>query len=229
MNRYSKIFEKDKREIVLLKSFPCKWGRCSFCDYIDDNSLDEELNNRVNFDALSNITGEFGVLEVINSGNIFELPELTLKEIKGIISSKRIYKLYFESHWIYKNRINEMRNYFGIETIVKTGIETFDKDFRENRLIKGFNYKDLAELKLYFDSVCLMVGIEGQSKESISRDIQIAMENFKHFTVNVYVNNSTKIKADEKLIRWFQDEFYWLNSVEKCDILWVNTDFGVGD
>ena len=37
MERYSRILEKDKREIVLLKSRPCIWGKCSFCDYIEDN------------------------------------------------------------------------------------------------------------------------------------------------------------------------------------------------
>ena len=43
--RYSKIENKNKREIVLLKSFPCKYGKCKFCNYIEDNSTDEELNN----------------------------------------------------------------------------------------------------------------------------------------------------------------------------------------
>ena len=38
MIRYSKISDKNEREIVLLKSRPCNWGRCIFCDYKDDNS-----------------------------------------------------------------------------------------------------------------------------------------------------------------------------------------------
>ena len=42
MDRYSKIINKNSREIVLLKAFPCVWGKCSFCDYIDDNGKDEE-------------------------------------------------------------------------------------------------------------------------------------------------------------------------------------------
>ena len=36
MERYSTIDEKYKREIVLLKARPCKWGKCRFCDYIED-------------------------------------------------------------------------------------------------------------------------------------------------------------------------------------------------
>ena len=34
MERYSVITEKNRREIVLLRAFPCAWGKCSFCDYI---------------------------------------------------------------------------------------------------------------------------------------------------------------------------------------------------
>ena len=68
----------------MLKGKPCKWGKCSFCDYIEDNSTDEDLNDKINFDILSNITGEYGVLEVINSGNVFELSQKTLNYIKEI-------------------------------------------------------------------------------------------------------------------------------------------------
>ena len=49
--RYSKITDKNQREICLLKAFPCAWGKCAFCDYIEDNSRDEAgmiaLNNQV--------------------------------------------------------------------------------------------------------------------------------------------------------------------------------------
>ena len=38
MERYSRITNKNEREIVLLKAKPCAWGKCRFCDYIDDNS-----------------------------------------------------------------------------------------------------------------------------------------------------------------------------------------------
>ena len=91
--RYNKIKDKHQREIVLLKSFPCKYGKCSFCNYIEDNSLNEEEIDRVNFEVLKEITGEYGVLEVINSGSVFELTPKTLAEIKRIVIEK-ILKLY---------------------------------------------------------------------------------------------------------------------------------------
>ncbi len=50
--RYNKITDKHQREIVLLKSFPCKYGKCSFCNYIEDNSLDEKEIDAVNMEVL---------------------------------------------------------------------------------------------------------------------------------------------------------------------------------
>ncbi len=229
MERYSKIINKTKREIVLLKGRPCKWGKCSFCDYISDNSTDDIESNKLNFEILSKVTGEFGALEVINSGNIFELPRATIEKIRELIKIKHIHTLFFESHWIYRKKIKALREYFNIKCIVKTGLESFNTNFRENILVKGFSHNSIDELKSYFDSVCLMVGIKGQTKESISLDIKLAMDNFNHFTVNVFVNNTTSIKADPGLISWFTKEYSWLNNQSNCDVLWVNTDFGVGD
>ena len=81
MERYNKITNKNPREIVLLKGKPCAWGKCRFCDYIDDNSRDIDTINDLNYEILSRVTGELGVLEVINSGSCFELPKETSKSI----------------------------------------------------------------------------------------------------------------------------------------------------
>ena len=64
MDRYSEITNKNQREIVLLKGFPCIWGKCSFCDYIDDNSNLEEEMNKLNLKVLKNVTGKYGVLGI---------------------------------------------------------------------------------------------------------------------------------------------------------------------
>ena len=228
MDRYSKITKKFPREIVLLKGSPCKWGKCSFCDYIEDNSTDMADNHRVNSEVLSQVTGEFGVLEVINSGNIFELPKATIDQIKRLIVEKNIKEIFVEAHWIYRKKLEGLRNELGIKVRVKTGLESFHKEFREDYLVKGFDHEDIEELKRYFDSVCLMVGIKGQTKAMISEDIQLAMDHFDHFTVNIFVDNTTAIKADLELQKWFQETYGWLEDAPKCEILWVNTDFGVG-
>ena len=201
MDRYSEVTNKNQREIVLLKAFPCKWGKCSFCDYILDNSNDEEEINKLNFEVLENITGKYKVLEVINSGSCFEIPKATLLKIKEIVKEKKIEKLFFESHWIYKKKIQQMRDFFDIPITFKIGVETFDYDFRNNFLNKNAKFETVEELKKYFDSPCIMVGIKGQTREMIDRDMDIVLNNFDHATINVFVNNSSQVERDEELVK----------------------------
>lgn len=229
MDRYSEINNKNKREIVLLKGFPCKWGKCSFCDYTLDNDNDEYDMNRLNFEVLENVTGKYKVLEVINSGSCFELPKNTLDRIKSIIIEKNIDKLFLESHWCYKNRLDEMRRFFNIPIIFKTGVESFDYNFRNNFLKKNAKFKTVDELKTYFDSPCMMVGIKGQTKEMIDKDMDIVLNNFEHATINVFINNTSSIKRDEELVTWFKEKYKFLDENEKIEVLYNNTDFGVGE
>ncbi len=229
MDRYSEITNKNQREIVLLKAFPCKWGKCSFCDYILDNSNDEEEINKLNFEVLENITGKYKVLEVINSGSCFEIPKATLLKIKEIVKEKKIERLFFESHWIYKKKIQQMRDFFDIPITFKIGVETFDYDFRNNYLNKNARFETVEELKEYFDSPCIMVGIKGQTKEMIDRDMEIVLNNFDHATINVFINNSSSVKRDEELVKWFVEKYKFLMDNPKIEVLINNTDFGVGD
>lgn len=229
MDRYSTIENKNQREIVLLKGFPCIWGKCSFCDYIDDNSdLEDEINN-INFEVLDNITGKYKVLEVINSGSCFEIPKATLIRIKKIIKEKKIEKLFLESHWCYKNKLQEMRDFFEIPIIFKIGVETFDYNFRNVVLNKNARFKSVEELKEYFDSPCMLVGIMGQTKEMIDNDMNIILNNFNHATINVFVNNTTDIKRDEDLVAWFIEKYKFIDENTDFEVLYNNTDFGVGD
>ena len=229
MERYSHILEKDKREIVLLKSRPCIWGKCSFCDYIEDNDVNQNENRKINDEVLNNVTGQYGVLEVINSGSFFELPDETIERIYKIIGEKKIKRLYIEAHYLYKKKIKALREKFKIEIIVKTGIETFNDEMRNNVLNKNVHFDKIEEILEDFDSPCLMVGIQGQNKEMIRKDIEILTKYFDHGTINIYRNNSTPIKRDEELIKWFDEEYHDLKNDKKYDYLGIPTDFGVGD
>jgi hypothetical protein len=227
INRYSKILNKTKREIVLLKAKPCKWGKCIFCDYINDNEVDEDYIDEVNLEVLKNVTGEFQVLEVIDSASVFELTDKTMVAIKKVVDEKNIKRLFFEAHWIYRHRLDEIRDYFGVPITFKTGVETFDNEFRENYLKKGASFTTWQEVKKYFDSPCIMVGIKGQTKESIARDMEI-IKNFDHATVNIFEENSTDVKRDDELVKWFYENYRYLEDDPKVDILFNITDFGVG-
>ena len=228
MERYNEITNKNQREIVLLQGRPCAWGKCIFCDYIADNSKDEDAMVRLNHEVLSRVTGKYGVLEVINSGSCFELPEETLDEIAKVIREKKIQKLFFEAHWIYRHKLEEMRARMGVPIIFKIGVETFDYDFRQRVLNKHADFREPGEVAEYFDSPCLMVGIQGQTKDMIRYDIDCLKRYFKLGTVNVYNNNTTPIRRDQALVDWFMDEYQWLMEDPAVEVLYEITDFGVG-
>ena len=74
-----------------------------------------------------------------------------------------------------------------------------------------------------------MVGIKGQTKEMIKRDMDIVQQYFKYATINVFVENTTDIKRDEELVKWFRKEYRYLDKHPTIEVLYNNTDFGVGD
>lgn len=89
MERYSIIPEKNKREIVLLRGSGCIYKKCTFCDYYTDSCKNPQENYLLNKSVLEQVTGQYGNLEVINSGSVFELDEKTLHLIKDICHEKR--------------------------------------------------------------------------------------------------------------------------------------------
>lgn len=231
MERYSVIKEKNPREILLLKGFSCAYGKCAFCNYILDNTNDEEKMKKVNFEALSRVTGECGVLEVINSGSVFELNGTTLEKIREVCKEKNIKILYFEAYFGYLNRLNEIREYFSEQEVrFAFGLETFDNDYRTKVLKKKFilNERVLEKLKSEYQMCLLMICTKRQTKEQILSDIEKGLENFKELVVSVFVNNDTEIERDEELVAWFLSEIYpKYKDMPNIEILVDNKDFGV--
>ena len=228
--RYNKIIDKHQREIVLLKSLPCRYGKCSFCNYIEDNSKDIDEIDRVNLEVLKNITGEFGSLEVINSGSVFEITPNTLAEIKRIVMEKNIKVLYFEIYYGYINLLDKIRDYFkGVEVRFRMGLETFDNDFRINCYNKNFHLeeKDYLMLGERLYSVCLLVCTKGQTSEMITRDIELGLKYFKNITINIFIDNGTVVKRDNELVKWFVGKYSYLTEDDRVELLIDNKDLGV--
>ena len=95
------------------------------------------------------------------------------------LHNKNIQKLFFEAHWIYRHKLEEMRERMGVPIIFKIGVETFDYDFRQRVLNKHADFREPGEVAEYFDSLCLMVGIQGQTKDMIRYDIDCLKRYFK--------------------------------------------------
>ena len=228
MNRYSKITEKLPREFVLLQGTGCKWRQCTFCDYHTDVSTDPfEVNRQV----LEQVTGEYGVLDVINSGSAFELDDRTISLLQRIIVEKNIHTLWCEMHWMYRNRLDQFIERINSNFSIKfrCGIETFNPQLRQQwrkGVPTSVTPEDVAQ---YFQGICLLCCVEGQTKETILSDIELAQRHFEYFSVNLFCNNTTSVRRDEALVKWFIQEVYpTIKDNPKIEILIENSDLGVG-
>lgn len=231
MERYSKICEKRKREIVLLRGSGCVYKRCAFCDYYTDSSLDEEENYLLNAEVLKRVTGEYGELEVINSGSVFELDKKTLELIKQVCRENGISVIHFEAHYIYKNQIAKLREDFSDFTLkMKLGLETFDNDLREGMLKKGIKETDPQIISENFDEANFLFGIAGQTVSSMEKDIILGLKYFERICVNIMCKNTSSVLPDNTVTEKFLKELYpKYKDNMRMDILINNTDFGVGD
>lgn len=232
MQRYSVIRDKNPREIVLLRGRGCRYKRCTFCDYHEDASTDEAENLKINQAALNCVTGECGTLEVINSGSFCELEDSTMTEIVNTCKDKHIQTVHFECHWLYRNYIPALRKRFaevGTKVKIKTGIETFDAEYRETVMLKGIRETDPKALSADFDECCLLFGLPGQTAISMKHDIETGLKWFSRVCVNVMIENSAQLQPDDNVRKVFINEVEPLyRNNPRVDILLHNTDFGVG-
>ena len=227
MDRYALIHTKMPREFVLLQGTGCRWKKCTFCDYHDDVS---EHPFTINEPVLRQVTGQYGVLDVINSGSALELDEETIALIKEVVKEKQIHTLWFEAHYMYRKKLASFAEQFApVQVKFRCGVETFDADLRDawkKGIPSSVTPEDVAK---YFQGVCLLCCTQGESKEHIMKDIEIAQTHFEYFSVNVFCNNSTSVKQDKKLAQWFAREVYpRIKDEERIEILMENTDLGVG-
>lgn len=227
MERYALIHTKMPREFVLLQGTGCRWRKCTFCDYHQDVS---ENPFTVNESVLRQVTGYYGVLDVINSGSALELDDDTIALINQVVKEKQIHTLWFEAHYMYRKKLADFATRFAPAKVkFRCGVETFDPTLREEwkkGIPASVTPEDVAK---YFQGVCLLCCTQGESKERIFNDIRIAREHFEYFSVNVFCNNSTPVKQDSELAEWFAREVYpQIKDVDGIEVLMENTDLGVG-
>lgn len=229
LKRYGRWTGPLPREVVLLKGLPCVWSRCSFCDYIDDNTTDEALIQQVADDTLARVTGEFGRLQVINSGSIQELPLRVREQIRDLMTAKGITEFWTESYWAYRKRYDEDRRFFRVPTHLFLGVETFDDELRNGVLKKSMRWDSPEDVAAATDSICLLIGFRGQTRDIVRRDIDLLLSKFRYGIVNVFTENRLSAGLmDDEIKQWFREEFAWLATHAGVNVLWQNTDFGVG-
>lgn len=227
MERYKVIDTKMPREFLLLQGTGCRWRKCGFCDYHTDTSDNPFIINKK---VLDKVTGVHGVLDIINSGSFIELDPHTVAYIKKVVSDKQIHTVWFESHYMYRHHLKDFAAQFEPAVVkFRCGVETFDPELR-NRWNKGIpDDVDANKLARYFKGVCLLCCTRGESRQRIVSDIETARQHFEYFSVNLFCNNGTAVKRDDRLVEWFIREVYpTLKNEPGVEVLINNTDLGVG-
>lgn len=204
LKRYGQVTKRLPREVVLLRGSGCFWGNCIFCDYHLDQDYSAFRNHKLNHEVLQKVTGKYGVLQIMNSGSASELDVSTAFELIKLCREKNIKQLIMESHVKYEDDIMSFRKQFApTELKFIVGAESFDIHYREDILNKGIGNRKACDFK-NFDWVNLLFGMIGQNIKGLERDLELALKYFERVTINVFCENTTKVKRDNELI----DEFY---------------------
>ena len=227
MDRYALIHTKMPREFVLLQGTGCRWRKCTFCDYHEDVS---DNPYAINEPVLRQVTGQYGVLDIINSGSAMELDADTIGLIKEVVKEKKIHTLWFEAHYMYRKKLADFAKQFDpVQVKFRCGVETFDPALRDawkKGIPSSVTPEDIAR---YFQGICLLCGTQGESKDHILKDIELAKRHFEYFSVNVFCNNGTSVRKDSELATWFAQEIYpTIKEDPRIEVLMENTDLGVG-
>ena len=230
MNRYSVIQGNFPREFLLLQGRGCKWRRCTFCDYHEDVSTNPYKINKV---VLEQVTGEFGMLDIINSGSAMELDSKTIEAIRRIVREKGIHTLWFEAHYMYRKQLEGFaRQFHPARVKFRCGVETFDPTLRTNWQKGIAPHVTPQDIARHFQGLCLLCCTDtpGDTRERLLHDIELAERHFEYYSVNVFCPNNTLTNRNNDMFRWFMAEVCpTLQKSSKAEVLIENTDLGVGD
>lgn len=181
------------REVVLLRSMPCSWGKCEFCEYKNDNVPSVATAIKENLKVLDQVQGKHGVLQVIDSASWTELPMQTLFDILQTCLWMNIYTVIFEGHWMYKDCIDSTMRLFnknGIHTEYILGLESISVS-RRRALKKGVPEFPLQQYRAGgFGWVNLLYGdTTSPSAERFLKEVKMCSSVFDYVNISIFTDN----------------------------------------
>jgi uncharacterized Fe-S cluster-containing MiaB family protein len=137
-----------KRLVLILKSYPCSWGRCTFCPFALEQSTNIkdiiDTNRRLIREALNQVMEEgFERIAVFNGGSFHELPFDTAEKLTPLARG-RVFEVEERSEFVTENSVKALLNlYHPSKLVIRMGFEVFDERLREEYLRKGMPDSEL--------------------------------------------------------------------------------------
>ncbi len=177
-----------RRVVIILKSYPCSWGKCSFCPFALEQSVnikevletDKEL-----IDQAIRLVEEEGVnrVAVFNGGSFNELP-LDIALRLGALSKGRVFEVEERPEFVTEEHVKGLMNLLRPgKLIIRVGFEVRDEELRLNYLRKGIPDSELfrlADLRRTLKRKGMEVeiwsyvlfGIEGIPEDEVVRSVE---------------------------------------------------------
>ncbi len=149
------VFKQDdslgRRLVVILKGFPCSWGRCTFCPFALEQSFNlrevMETNRKIVKEAIEIAENEgYERVAVFNGSSFHELLYDTVERLRPL-ARNRIFEIEERSEYVTKESIDALLNYYSPRRLViRIGFEVFDEGIREELLRKGMPNSEVFRL-----------------------------------------------------------------------------------
>ncbi|WFO75694.1 hypothetical protein J4526_02125 [Desulfurococcaceae archaeon MEX13E-LK6-19] len=183
-----------KRLIVILKGFPCSWGKCSFCPFSLEQSTNIreviETNRRIINKALELIRKDhYERVAVFNGGSFHELPFDTIEKLRDL-AMNRVFEIETRSEFVTLDSLKNILSFYKPKKlIVRLGFEVYDEEIREKLLKKGMPNTELErivnlrnkvkELGLPIEFWCyVLFGIEYIPEEKVVESVNVFRKMF---------------------------------------------------
>ncbi|MCE4606836.1 MAG: hypothetical protein F7B59_05850 [Desulfurococcales archaeon] len=180
--------ELGRRLIVILRGFPCSYGKCTFCPFAIEQSLHTSKVIFDNREIINNAVREKEEyrpdrIAVFNGGSFHELPYDTVERLKPL-AKNTVFEVEERSEFITLESIRNLLDYYKPEhLVIRVGFETFREDIREKTLNKGMpdsELKRVIQVRIEAQSrgwpvsiwSYLLFGMKGISEESVAESLR---------------------------------------------------------
>ena len=186
------VFEvKDKlgeRLVLILKGYPCSWGKCIFCPFVIEQSTNIkeilEVNRSIVKKAMRLVESKgYRRVAVFNGSSFHELPYDSVEKLAPIAEG-RVFEVEERPEYVTKDSVKFLySSYSPTKLIIRVGFEVFDESLRNDYLRKGIPNSEVRRLSNLRNSLrkegvpaeiwtYVLFGIKGVPEEAVVESVR---------------------------------------------------------